>query len=112
MRIRADLGERDAPRRAESLEERELRLDRDGMGGDGVDDPAAEAGDVAAKLDGKHVGDRIEPDHELAPFTLDRGSQTVAEMGPRAVHRLSIALHNDGGPRPRGPPSSARSGGC
>ena len=39
------------PGRAERLEERELRLDRDGVRRDGVDDPAAEAGDVAAQLD-------------------------------------------------------------
>ena len=36
---------------AERLEERELRLDRDGVRRDRVDDPAAEARDVAAQLD-------------------------------------------------------------
>ena len=51
--------------RAERLEERELRLHGDRVGRDCIDDPAAEPRDVAAKLDGHQVGDRIEPDDEL-----------------------------------------------
>ena len=64
-RVDADLVERRDPGGAERLEERELRLDGDGVRRDGVDDAAAEARDVAAKLDGQQVEARVEPDDEL-----------------------------------------------
>ena len=72
---------------AERLEERELRLDRDGVRRDRVDDPAAEARDVAAQLDRQQVGPRIEPDDELAALALDLGGEPVAERERRDSHR-------------------------
>ena len=78
-RVGADLVERGHPLGAERLEERELRLDRDRVRRDRVDDPAAEARDVAAQLDRQQVGQRVEPDDELAPLPLDLGREPVGE---------------------------------
>ena len=54
---------------------------------DRVDDPAAEARDVAAQLDRQQVGLRIEPDDELRPLALDLGGQTVGERQRGDGHR-------------------------
>ena len=81
------------PSGAQRLEEGELRLDRDRVRRDGVDDPAAEAGDsasaggIAAELDGQQVEPRVEPDDELAPLALDRLGEPVAEGGDGASRR-------------------------
>ena len=56
------------------------------MRGDGVDDPAAEARDVAAELDRQQIGPRIEPDDELAALALDLGREAVAEGEGRDGH--------------------------
>ena len=85
-RVAADLVERGHPGRPERLEERELRLDRDRVRRDGVDDPAAEARDVAAQLDRQQVGARVEPDDELRPLALDLGGETVGEGDRRSAH--------------------------
>ena len=63
----------------ERLEERELRLDGDRVRRDRVDDPAAEARDVAVQLDRHQLGLRIEPDDELAALALDLRSEPVGE---------------------------------
>ena len=83
---------------AERLEERELRLDRDDVRRDRVDDPAAEArrrlaGRLAAQLDGKQVRPRIEPDDELRSLALDRLGEPVAERhaAPARLHRRGHA---------------------
>ena len=89
-RVVADALERREPVGAERLEEGDLRLDRDDVGGDRVDDPAAEAGErvgrlgaaehrLAAQLDGQQVEARIEPDDELAALALDRLRKPVGE---------------------------------
>ena len=89
-RVAADPLERADPVGAERLEERHLRLDRDDVRADRVDDPAAEAGDrvrrlaaaehrLAAQLDGQQVEPRIEPDHELAALPLHRLREPVGE---------------------------------
>ena len=75
------------PAGAERLEERELRLDGDRVRRDRVDDPAAEARDVAAQLDRHQVRVRIEPDHDLRPLALDLGGQTVGERQRGDGHR-------------------------
>ncbi len=74
------------PGGAERLEERELRLDRDRVRRDRVDDAAAEARDVAAQLDRQQIGRGIEPDDELAPLPLDLGGDPVAEGERRDGH--------------------------
>ena len=84
-RVDAHLVECREPGGAERLEERELRLHRDGVRRDGVDEPAAEARDVAAKLDGQQVETRIEADDELRLLALDLGGEAVGER-----------LHGDG----------------
>ena len=86
-RVGADLVEGGHPVGAERLEERELRLDGDRVRRDRVDDPAAEARDVAAQLDRHQVGLRIEPDDELAALALDLGGQPVGEGQRRDGHR-------------------------
>ena len=78
-RVAADLLERCHPRGSQRLEEGELRLDRDGVRRDRVDDPAAEARNVAAQLDRHQVGMRVEPDDELRALPLDLGGQPVGE---------------------------------
>ena len=85
--VRADLVERRHPGGPERLEERELRLDRDGVRRDRVDDPAAEARDVAAQLDRQQVGARVEPDDELRALPLDLGGQPVGEGQRGDGHR-------------------------
>ena len=85
-RVAADLVEGPHPGRPERFEERELRLDGDDVRADGVDDPAAEARDVAAQLDRQQVGARIEPDDELRPLALDLGGQAVGEGDRRGAH--------------------------
>ena len=57
-------------------------------GAHGVDDPAAEARDVPAELDRQQVGQRIEPDDELAALALDLDGDPVAEGERRDSHRL------------------------
>jgi hypothetical protein len=61
-RVFADLFEGCDAIEAERLEEGQLRLDRDGVRGDRIDDPGAEAGNVAAHLDGEQVRARVEAD--------------------------------------------------
>ena len=88
-RVPADALEGRDPVAAERLEERELRLDRDDVGRDRVDDPAAEARGVrglcaaehrlAAELDGQQVEARIDADDELAALPLDRVRKPVGE---------------------------------
>ena len=89
-RVGADLLERAHPVGAERLEERELRLDRDDVRRDGVDDPAAEARGrlggrgppdvgVAAQLDRQQVEPRVEADDELAALPLDGLGEAVGE---------------------------------
>ena len=90
-RVLAHLLERAEAVAAERLEERRLRLHRDGVGRDRVDDAAAEAGArggrvlaaehrLAAELHRELVGDGIETDDELAVLALDRLREPVAEM--------------------------------
>src|SRR5207237_3328235 len=78
--------------------EGDLRFHSDHVGRDRVDDPAAEAGAgvgrlgaaqlrLAAKLDGKQVGKRVEADEQLAPLALDGVADAVGE-----------ARRQDGGP--------------
>ena len=93
---------------AERLEERELRLDRDRMRRDRVDDPAAEAGDVPAQLDREQIGQRVEPDDELAALALDLGREPVGERERGDGHRASSLVAgpeagNERGPHDRGP---------
>ena len=70
---------------------------------DGVDEPAAEARSVAAKLDGEKVGTRVEADDELRLLALDLGGKPVGEGLHGHGHRLK-GNRNDGGRLPR-PPS-------
>src|SRR5207248_7135896 len=53
---------------------------------DGVDDPAAEAGDVAAQLDGQQVGPRVEADDELASLAFDLRREPIAKGERRHAH--------------------------
>ena len=87
-RVVADFLEGTDPVRPERLEERELRLHADDVRRDRVDDPAAEARDVAAKLDGQQIRVRIEPDNELRSFALDLGGQAVGERQRGHGHSL------------------------
>ena len=87
-RVVAHLVERGDPRGAQRLEERELRLHGDGMRRHGVDDAAAEAGDVAAELDRQQVDARVEPDHELRALALDLGGEAVGERARGDGHRV------------------------
>jgi hypothetical protein len=93
-RVLADLLERANAVRAELLEERALRLDRDDVGADGVDDPLAEPRDgrrggcaaengLPAKLDGQQVETRVEPDYELGALALDGLAEPVGEVDVR-----------------------------
>jgi hypothetical protein len=84
--VGARLDECPHPWRAEPFEERELPLHRHGVRGDGVDDPAAETGHVAAKLDGEEIGPRVEPHDQLAALSLDLGGDPVAEGERRDSH--------------------------
>ena len=109
-RVGADLAERLPAVRAERLEEGELRLDGDGVRGDGVDDAAAEARDIAAHLNGKQVGDRVEPDDELAALPINSRRETVAEMRPCGYIARSLARRRPEGrraPTPRPPLASS-----
>jgi orotate phosphoribosyltransferase len=45
----------------------------------GVDEAAAEAGDVAAELHRQQVDARVEADHELRPLPLHLGGEAVGE---------------------------------
>ena len=113
-RVAADALERGDPVGAERLEERHLRLDRDDVGADGVDDPAAEAGNgvrglaaaehrLAAQLDRQQVEPRIEADDELAALALDglrepvgKGRGGHGRHGDKATRRLGTsASRND-----------------
>src|SRR4029453_8291066 len=86
----ADLLERAGAVRAELLEERALRLDRDAVRAARLDDSPAEARDgrrgcgtaedrLAAELDGKQVDARVETDDELRPLALDGLPEPVGE---------------------------------
>ena len=90
-RVGARVLERAQAVRAERLEERELRLDRDAHRRRRVDQPAAETRDrvaarrraggrLALQLDGQEVEHGIEPEHELAAPALDALRQTVGEQ--------------------------------
>ena len=79
---------------AERLEERELRLDRDRVRRDRIDDAAAETrnrvgrgapGDVgvAPKLDREQVEPRVEPDNKLRALAFDRLGDAVGEGSGR-----------------------------
>jgi hypothetical protein len=103
--IGADLLERAHAVRAERLEERELRLDRDCVGRDGVDDAAAEARTrrggavtplvgVAGELDRKQLGQRVEADHQLRALALDRLRQPITEEGHlESRNRVDLLNH-------------------
>src|SRR5205814_223151 len=83
----------------EGLEERELRLDGNGIRRDRVDDAATEPCDVAAQLDREQVGQWIEADDELAPLAFDLGCEPVAEGERRDGHRFPrVVTRNDRGP--------------
>src|SRR5205085_3832806 len=93
------------PLGAERLEERELRLDRDGVRRDGVDDPAAEPPDVVAQLDRQQVRVRVEAYDELRALPFDLAREPVGERQGRDGHALrSLLRGNYGGPLARGPP--------
>ena len=77
--VRAHLFERRHPGGALRLEEGELRLHRDGVRRDGIDDRAAEPRHVASQLDRHQIGDRVEADDELRALALDLGGQAVGE---------------------------------
>src|SRR5581483_6099503 len=99
-RVPAHLGERAHPRGSERLEEGELRLHRDRVRRDGVDDPAAEALDVAAELDRQELWPGVEADDELAALALDLGGEPVAEGERRDGHPpRRVVTADDRGPR-------------
>ena len=83
--------EREPAVAAERLEERHLRLHRDDVRSDGVDDSLAEPlhrtgggspplHGLAAQLDGQEVDPWIEPDDELAPLAFDRFGDSIGEQ--------------------------------
>ncbi len=89
-RVGDDALEGGEPVAAEHLEEGELRLDRDDVRSDRVDDAAAEARGclgrrrpadvgVAAQLQREQVEPRVEADDELAALLLDRRRDPVGE---------------------------------
>ena len=90
-RVEADVGERLHPVLAERLEERELRLDGDRVRRDRVDDPAAEAGDVAAQLDGHQVVDGSRP----TTSWLRLRSTSAATRSPKVSVATAIATSLD-----------------
>jgi len=85
FRVGAHLLERAHAVGSERLEERALRLHRDGVGRGRVDDPSAEAHErvggalLAAQLDGQQLELRVEPDDELAALPLHRLGQPVGK---------------------------------
>ena len=86
--VGAHLVERGHARRPGGFEEGQLRLDGDRVRRDGVDDPAAEAGDVTAQLDREQVRIGIESDDELRPLARDLGGKTIGERQRRHGHGL------------------------
>jgi hypothetical protein len=103
-RVGADVLERPHAVRAESLEERQLRLHADHVRRHRVHDPAAEAAarlrrglarevGVAGELDRQQVGPRIEADQQLRALPLDRLRQAVGEQLGRDC-RLGAHSHS------------------
>ena len=104
-RVGAHLLERRHPGSTERLEERELRLHADGVRGDRVDHPAAEARAgvrglraaetrLARELDRQELGHRVEPDEELAPLPLHGFGEPVSERPHgRRWPRLDVLHH-------------------
>ena len=60
---------------------------------DRVDETAAEARSVAAKLDGQEVEARVEADDELRLLALDLGGEPVGERLHGYGHRRKYEKH-------------------
>ena len=97
-RVGADLLERAHAVRAERLEESGLRLDRDDIAADSVDDPLAEARDrrggrssaehgLAAQPVGSEIEQRVETDDELTALAGDDLDEAIGEGDCLNAHR-------------------------
>ena len=103
-RVARDRLEREPAVAAERLEEGDLRLHRDDVRGNGVDDALAEPLDrrgrrrpaehrLAAQLDGQEVDPRVEPDDELAALPLDRLGDPIGERNDRGRSSSASGAH-------------------